>query len=178
MLLDLQDLEARAKRLKLMLFDVDGVLTDGRVSIGSDGSEAKSFSIRDGAAIVIAQREGLPIGLLSGRPSEATSRRAAELGINLVVQGGPDKRRAFAGILTGHHLDADDVGYMGDDLPDLPLLARVGLAAAPSDAVPEVRSRAHWVSRQPGGHGAVRELLELVLRARSRWDAVVASVEE
>lgn len=173
-ILDADAIQARAKSLRLLLFDVDGVLTDGSVLIGSDGWEAKPFSIRDGAAMVIAQREGLTVGLLSGRPSEATSRRAAELGIGLVVQGGPDKRGGFQKILADHGLDASVVGYMGDDLLDLPILKRVGLAAAPADAVPEVRDRVHWISRHAGGRGAVREFIELVLRARERWAAIVA----
>jgi 3-deoxy-D-manno-octulosonate 8-phosphate phosphatase (KDO 8-P phosphatase) len=177
MLLDAEALHARAKTLRLLLFDVDGVLTDGSVLIGSDGWEAKPFSIRDGAALVIAQREGLTVGLLSGRPSEATTRRAAELGIRLVVQGGPDKRSAFAKILADQGVDAGEVGYMGDDLLDLPILARAGLSAAPADAVPEVRDRVHWVSRHAGGRGAVREFVELVLRARERWTSIVAIAE-
>jgi 3-deoxy-D-manno-octulosonate 8-phosphate phosphatase (KDO 8-P phosphatase) len=176
-LLDHEALEARAKGLRLLLFDVDGVLTDGSVLIGSDGWEAKPFSIRDGAAIVMAQREGLVVGLLSGRPSDATTRRAAELGIGLVVQGGPDKRGAFAKIVADHAVDASEVGYMGDDLLDLPVLARAGLAAAPADAVAEVRERVHWVSRHGGGRGAVREFIELVLRARERWPAIVKLAE-
>ena len=173
-ILDADAIQARAKSLRLLLFDVDGVLTDGSVLIGSDGWEAKPFSIRDGAAIVIAQREGLTVGLLSGRPSEATSRRAAELGIGLVVQGGPDQRGGFQKILADQGLDASVVGYMGDDLLDLPILKRVGLAAAPADAVPEVRDRVHWISHHAGGRGAVREFIELVLRARERWAAIVA----
>ena len=177
MLLDPEAVQARAKLLRLLLFDVDGVLTDGSVLIGSDGWEAKPFSIRDGAALVIAQREGLTVGLLSGRPSEATTRRAAELGIGLVVQGGPDKRGAFAKIVTEYGVDPSEVGYMGDDLLDIPVLKRVGLAAAPADAVPEVRERVHWISAFAGGRGAVREFIELVLRARERWPAIVAMAE-
>jgi len=177
MLLDPEAVQARAKSLRLVLFDVDGVLTDGSVLIGSDGWEAKAFSIRDGAALVIAQREGLTVGLLSGRPSEATTRRAAELGIGLVVQGGPDKRGAFAKIVAEYGVDPSEVGYMGDDLLDIPVLKRVGLAAAPADAVPEVRERVHWISAFAGGRGAVREFIELVLRARERWPAIVAMAE-
>ena len=177
MLLDPEAVRARAKSLRLLLFDVDGVMTDGSVLIGSDGWEAKPFSIRDGAALVIAQREGLTVGLLSGRPSEATTRRAAELGIGLVVQGGPDKRGGFAKIVADQGVDPSEVGYMGDDLLDIPVLKRVGLAAAPADAVPEVRERVHWISAHGGGRGAVREFIELVLRARERWPAIVASAE-
>jgi 3-deoxy-D-manno-octulosonate 8-phosphate phosphatase (KDO 8-P phosphatase) len=167
------DLAARARAIRLILLDVDGVLTDGTVDIASDGTESKAFSIRDGAAIVWARREGLEVGLLSGRPSPATTRRAAELGITLVVETGPDKRQAFADILTRAHLSDTEVAYMGDDLPDLPILGRVGLSAAPADAADEVASRVHWVSRRPGGRGAVRELVELILRARLRWEPLV-----
>jgi 3-deoxy-D-manno-octulosonate 8-phosphate phosphatase (KDO 8-P phosphatase) len=176
--LDPAELEARARRVTLVLLDVDGVLTDGSVWIGADGAEAKQFSIRDGTGIVLAQREGVSVGLVSGRPSAATTRRAAELGIGLVVQGANDKRKVVDEILAVRELEVADVAYMGDDLVDLPVLRRVGLAAAPADAVDEVRSRADWVSRFRGGHGAVREFLEVVLRARQRWPAIVARAEE
>ena len=160
--------------MRLVLFDVDGVLTDCSVVISADGQETKTFSIRDGAAIVWALRSGLEVGLLSGRPSEATSRRARELGINLVMQGGPEKREPFLALLAERGLKADEVAYMGDDLVDLPVMTRAGLAGAPADAAPEVTARAHWVSGYPGGRGAVREFLELILTARGEWDTLVA----
>jgi len=166
-------LTLRARAVRLILLDVDGVLTDGTVDIASDGTESKSFSIRDGAALLWARREGLEVGLLSGRPSLATTRRATELGIELVVETGPDKRSAFGQILSTRGLADSDVAYMGDDLLDLPILGRVGLSAAPADAVDDVLARVHWVSSKPGGRGAVRELVELVLRARLRWESVV-----
>jgi 3-deoxy-D-manno-octulosonate 8-phosphate phosphatase (KDO 8-P phosphatase) len=168
-----EELHARARRLRLILLDVDGVLTDGTVSIHSAGGESKSFHIRDGAAIVWASREDLEIGLLSGRPSEATSRRAAELGIKLVFQAGPDKVRGYRDILTARNYEEDQVAYMADDLLDLAVLGRVGLSAAPADAADEVRARVHWVSAYPGGRGAVRELIEFVLRAQGKWDRIV-----
>lgn len=173
MLIPSEELQARARRLRLILLDVDGVLTDGTVAIPSAGGESKSFHIRDGAAIVWARREGLEIGLLSGRPSEATSRRAAELGITLVLQAGPDKMRSYQEVLGARKYEDSDVAYMADDLLDLGVLGRVGLATAPVDAVAEVRERVHWVSAYPGGRGAVRELLELVLRAQGKWDRIV-----
>jgi 3-deoxy-D-manno-octulosonate 8-phosphate phosphatase (KDO 8-P phosphatase) len=151
------------------LLDVDGVLTDGTVSIASTGGESKAFFIRDGAAMIWAAREGLEIGLLSGRPSEATVRRAAELRISLVAQVGPDKLAGYQQILDARGLADDEVGYMADDLLDLAILTRVGVSAAPLDAVEEVRSRVHWISRYAGGRGAVREFLELVLGAQGRW---------
>jgi 3-deoxy-D-manno-octulosonate 8-phosphate phosphatase (KDO 8-P phosphatase) len=174
MSLSADEVTARARRVRLMLFDVDGVLTDCAVTIAGAGQEAKTFSIRDGAALVWARQCGLEVGFLSGRPSDATSRRAAELGIDLVIQGGPRKREPFAVLLSQRGLGADEVAYMGDDLADLPVITSVGLSAAPADAAPEVAARAHWVSAHPGGRGAVREFIELVLRARNQWDDVVA----
>lgn len=166
--------QERAAGVRLLLFDVDGVLTDGVVSMHADGSESRGFHIRDGAAIVWAQRAGLPVGLLSARASGATSHRAAQLAVRIVRQGVPSKRAAFEQILTESQVDEGQVAYMGDDLLDLPVLLRVGLSAAPADAAPEVRERVHWVSSAPGGRGAARELIELVLRTQGRWDPVLA----
>jgi 3-deoxy-D-manno-octulosonate 8-phosphate phosphatase (KDO 8-P phosphatase) len=166
------ELHERARRIRLLLLDVDGVLTDGTVHIHSAGGESKAFSIRDGAAIVWARAQGLEIGLLSGRASDATSRRAAELGIELVVQG-QDKPALFAGVLQARAIPADAVCYVGDDIQDLPVLAAAGLSAAPADAAPEVRERVHWISRSNGGRGAVREIIEVLLRARGSWETVL-----
>jgi 3-deoxy-D-manno-octulosonate 8-phosphate phosphatase (KDO 8-P phosphatase) len=173
MTLSPEEVRARARRLRLLLLDVDGVLTDGTVTIDSVGGESKPFHIRDGAAIVWAAREQLEVGLLSGRPSAATTRRAAELGLRLVSQRGPDKLEAYRDILAERGLTDDEIGYMGDDLLDLAVIDRVGLSAAPADAASEVLGRVHWVSRFPGGRGAVRELLEVVLDARGTWDRIV-----
>ena len=173
MTLSLDLVHARARDVRLLLVDVDGVMTDGTVTINGNGDEAKTFYIRDGAAMVWAQREGLEVGLLSGRPSEATSRRAAELGIQTVAQGGPDKRQAYHDIVGKGGFRDHEVAFMGDDWLDLLILTRVGLSAAPADAAEEVRERVDWVSRFPGGRGAIRELVELLLRARKRWDAVL-----
>lgn len=171
--LPFEELQSRARRLRLLLLDVDGVLTDGTVQISSTGGESKAFHIRDGAAIVWAGRQGLEIGLLSGRYSEATTRRAAELKLKIVSQAGPDKRQSYADIVTRGGYADDEVAYMADDILDLPILGRVGLSAAPSDAVAEVRQSVHWVSTYGGGRGAVRELLELILRVQGKWDDVV-----
>lgn len=167
--------QERAARLRLLLFDVDGVLTDGTIVMHSDGSESKGFHIRDGAALVWAQRAGLTVGLLSARSSGATAHRAAQLGIRLVVQGVSNKLTAYEQIIAGAGVEDADVGYMGDDLLDLPVFARVGLAGAPADAAAEVTERAHWVSGAGGGRGAVREYVEMVLRAQRKWDETVAS---
>ncbi len=165
--------QAKAASVRLLLFDVDGVLTDGVVLMHSDGSESKSFHIRDGAALVWAQRAGLTVGLLSARSSGATSHRAAQLGIRIVAQGVGNKVEAYEAIRRQAGLEDEAVGFMGDDLLDLPVLTRVGLSAAPADGAAEVRSRVDWVSESPGGRGAVREMIELVLRAQNRWDDLV-----
>jgi len=164
----------RARRIRLILLDVDGVLTDGKILVHADGTESKQFDIKDGTGIVLAQKAGIRVGLLSARQSASTTERAAQLRITLVRQGALDKLGEYEGIRAELGLDDDQVAFMGDDLLDLPVLARVGLGGAPADAVPEVRAAAHWVSRQRGGDGAVRELTEMVLKAQDLWDALVA----
>src|SRR5690349_1051588 len=163
----------RAARIKLVLFDVDGVLTDGRVVIHSDATESKTFGIRDGIAMVWAQRAGIRVGFLSARHSPTTLHRAAQLNITLVYQGVLNKLGSYEEILADLKLTDDQVAYMGDDVVDLAVLTRVGLAAAPADAVEEVRSRVHWISRWPGGAGAARELIETILQAQNLWSGVV-----
>jgi 3-deoxy-D-manno-octulosonate 8-phosphate phosphatase (KDO 8-P phosphatase) len=168
-------IHSKAAGIKLLLFDVDGVLTDGTVIVQSDGSESKPFAIRDGIALVWAQRVGLRVGILSARNSPTTTHRAAQLGITLIYQGVSSKAEAYQRILHDEQLTDAEVAYMGDDIVDLAVLARVGLSTAPADAVAEVRSRVHWVSAAAGGRGAVREMVELVLRAQQQWDGIVAS---
>jgi 3-deoxy-D-manno-octulosonate 8-phosphate phosphatase (KDO 8-P phosphatase) len=170
-------IEAKAARIKLLLFDVDGVLTDGMVAIHADGSESKSFGIRDGIAAVWAQRAGLTVGLLSARTSATTPHRAAQLGITVVQQGVLNKVAGYERIVSDLGLADAEVAYMGDDIVDLAVLDRVGLSAAPADAVAEVRARVDWISTATGGHGAVRELIELVLRAQQRWESIVAAYQ-
>jgi 3-deoxy-D-manno-octulosonate 8-phosphate phosphatase (KDO 8-P phosphatase) len=170
-------LSRKAAGIKLLLFDVDGVMTDGTVIIHGDGTESKRFHIRDGIAMVWAQRAGLTVGLLSARQSAATTQRALQLGITLVHQGVASKIDTYDQIVGDLVLTDEQVAYMGDDIVDLAVLGRAGLAAAPADAIAEVRGRAHFVSRFNGGAGAVRELIELVLRARGSWDSIVASYE-
>lgn len=155
---------ARAARVRLLLLDVDGVLTDGRIWYGPAGEALKAFDVRDGHGLVMV-RDRLQLGVLSGRPGTATEARLRELRFHHLVFGQPDK---LAGYATLAHLGLDDaeVAYMGDDVNDVPLLRRVGLAAAPADARPEARRAAHFVARAPGGRGAVRELCDLLLSAR------------
>jgi 3-deoxy-D-manno-octulosonate 8-phosphate phosphatase (KDO 8-P phosphatase) len=161
--------------LKLLLFDVDGVMTDGRVLLLPDGKEAKAFHVRDGLAIVLAHAAGLATGLLSGRASETVARRAEELRMSVVRQGVSEKDKALAEILQERGLEGPEVGYVGDDLNDLPVMAAVGLTAAPRDAAFEVRTEAFMVLEAEGGAGCVREFVEAVLRARGDWDRVTAA---
>jgi 3-deoxy-D-manno-octulosonate 8-phosphate phosphatase (KDO 8-P phosphatase) len=164
----------KASRVRLILFDVDGVLTDGTILVHADGTESKRFHIRDGTAIVWAHRAGLMTGVLSARPSQATAQRAAQLAMRVIAQASKGKLAAFEEVLRDHRLAAEQVAYMGDDLLDLPVMARAGLSAAPADAVADVRRRVDLVTRAAGGHGAARELVEFVLRAQDRWRALVA----
>ncbi len=168
---------AKAATIKLILLDVDGVLTDGAVVIYGNGSESKRFHIRDGIALVWAQRAGLKVGLLSARHSDTTIQRAAQLGISMVHQGVASKAATYEQIVADTMLIDADVAYMGDDIVDLAVLKRVGLSAAPSDAVSEVRSCVDFVSTCRGGEGAVRELVETILRAQGRWESIISSYQ-
>jgi 3-deoxy-D-manno-octulosonate 8-phosphate phosphatase (KDO 8-P phosphatase) len=151
------------------VLDVDGVLTDGRITYTADGVELKSFHVRDGSGLVYWQRLGGKTAIISGRTSKAVDIRAAELGISLVIQGSSDKRADLDRALKATGLGAGEACAIGDDLPDLPMLRASGLAAAVADACPEVRAAAHYVTRTPGGRGAVREVVDLLLRAQGRW---------
>jgi 3-deoxy-D-manno-octulosonate 8-phosphate phosphatase (KDO 8-P phosphatase) len=164
----------RCRRLRLVLSDVDGVMTDGTVLFLPDGRELKPFHIRDGLGIVLAQRAGLRVGIVSGRSSEVVARRAAELGMTLVLQGVRDKRAALRELLQRESLNSSQVAYIGDDLNDLTVMQEVGLSAAPADAAREVRQQAFMVTDASGGHGCLREFLEAILRARGDWDGLVA----
>jgi 3-deoxy-D-manno-octulosonate 8-phosphate phosphatase (KDO 8-P phosphatase) len=170
------DTDARAKKIRLVLLDVDGVLTDGTVLMHGDGTESKNFHIRDGAGIVWAMRAGLTIGLLSARESATTIQRATQLGIPIVSQGTASKASEYVRIITEQGLRDEQVAFMGDDVLDVPVLKRVGLAGAPADATDEARAQAHWVSAVPGGRGAVREFLETILKAQGRWAGIVAEL--
>jgi 3-deoxy-D-manno-octulosonate 8-phosphate phosphatase (KDO 8-P phosphatase) len=167
------DLPARAATVKLLLLDVDGVLTDGRVTYTDAGDEVKRFHVRDGSGLKIWQSLGLRAAVLSGRASRAVERRATELGLAPVIQGRSDKLPAFRDLLAALELRPEQVCAVGDDLPDLPVLVRCGLSVAVADACPEVRAAAHWTTPAAGGAGAVREAIEWVLKLRGEWDGVV-----
>jgi len=160
------DLLARAARVRLVLLDVDGVLTDGRIWFGPDGEALKAFDVRDGHGIV-RLRDHVDFGVISGRPGRATQKRLEELGFKHLIFSQRDKLDGYATLAPLGFADAE-VAYMGDDVNDIPLLRMVGLSAAPADAYPDVLSEVHLVSRFPGGRGAVRELCELILQARGQ----------
>jgi 3-deoxy-D-manno-octulosonate 8-phosphate phosphatase (KDO 8-P phosphatase) len=160
---------SRASRIRLLVLDVDGVLTDGILVYGASGEETKRFHIRDGLAIHAARRAGLEIAVVSGRASASVTRRMSELGVVEVHQGIADKESLLRGLLVRLGVKPTETAVMGDDLLDLPLMRIAGLAMAPADAVPEVRRAAAWVSRSAGGHGAVRDAVEMLLRSRQAW---------
>ena len=163
----------RARKTRLLIMDVDGVLTDGRIIQDCHGHELKAFDVKDGHGIVMAHRAKLKTALISGRESETITRRAQELGIELVFQKIWNKLEVYEKILADAQLMHDEVAYIGDDLVDIPLLRRVGFAVAVADAVDEVKAASHLITRRPGGQGAVREVIELILRAQSHWDTLL-----
>jgi 3-deoxy-D-manno-octulosonate 8-phosphate phosphatase (KDO 8-P phosphatase) len=156
----------RARPIRLLLLDVDGVLTDGRIIYDADGRELKTFHIHDGFGINQLRASGCLVGFLSGRASAAVERRAKELDVTIVHQGVDDKLPVYERILSDHRLSDREVAYVGDDLPDLPVLGRVGLAIAVASAPLQVRRAVHWTTGRAGGEGAVREVTDLLMMAR------------
>jgi 3-deoxy-D-manno-octulosonate 8-phosphate phosphatase (KDO 8-P phosphatase) len=170
---DLSQIERRASRIKLLLMDCDGVLTDGRLWLTEEGDDQKSFNTRDGLGLSLLHREGLRSGIISGRNSRAVTRRAQELGIEFVRQGDPDKIEAFQLILQQAGVDENEVAFIGDDLNDIPIMQRAELAVAVADAAVETLSVAHYVTQARGGQGAVREVIELILKSQGRWSDLI-----
>ena len=166
-------LDARCKQIELILSDVDGVLTDGGVIYDNQGIEIKRFHVRDGLGIKLWQRAGYSFGVVTARNSHIVKVRAAELGVDIVRQGFEQKLPIVKEIVEDRGLPLDAVCYIGDDLTDLPVLKQVGLAVGVADAVAEVRATAHYVTKTPGGSGAVRETIETILKANKRWDDLI-----
>ena len=164
----------RLEKILLLILDVDGVMTDGRIIYDDQGREIKAFDVKDGHGIKLLQRAGIRVGIITGRQSPVVERRAQELGIELVYQGAKDKLVPFQEILDQTGLTAEQVAYVGDDFPDLPVLYRVGFAATVADAVAEVKPHVHYVTKARGGHGAVREICDLLLKESGRWAEVTA----
>ena len=171
---DASDLDRRLARVQLLLLDVDGVLTDGGVTWNNQGNESKTFHIRDGLGLRAWQKAGGRTGIVTGRSSHVVQLRADELGIGIVRQGVDDKLAAAESLLAEYGLSWEQTAFVGDDLPDLPVVSRCGVGVAVADACPELIAAATIVTRLPGGRGAVREVIERMLKARGSWDAVVA----
>jgi 3-deoxy-D-manno-octulosonate 8-phosphate phosphatase (KDO 8-P phosphatase) len=164
----------RAARVRLMIFDVDGILTDGSLHFGADGESMKRFNVLDGHGIKLLQENGIATAILSARSSPIVLRRATDLGVTHVAQGIHDKRAAFLQLCSSTGIDADACGFIGDDWLDLPVLTQVGFAASVPGAHAEVRSRVHYVTRAGGGQGAAREICDLILRAQDKYDSALA----
>jgi 3-deoxy-D-manno-octulosonate 8-phosphate phosphatase (KDO 8-P phosphatase) len=167
------DLPDRCRKIELLVLDVDGVLTDGAIVVDDRGVESKHFHVKDGGGIALWRRSGKMVAIISGRTAPCVDVRAAELGIARVIQGSTDKKASILGLLEEFGLEAGQVCSMGDDLADLPMLGLSGLAACPSDAAPEVVEAAQIVSDFPGGRGAVREVIEILLKNQGAWDGLV-----
>lgn len=164
----------RLKNVKLLILDVDGVMTDGRIIFDSNGVESKFFNVKDGHGIKMLQRAGIEVAIISGRQSKVVAIRATELGIERVFQKATDKLAPYNKILDDTGFSDNEIAFIGDDLIDIPVLRRVGFAAAPADAAEEVIPFVHFVTKNSGGWGAVRELSDLLLKAQGKWAELTA----
>jgi len=169
-----QELHARAAKVKLMIFDVDGVLTDGSLHYGAEGEMMKTFNVHDGLGIKLLQEAGIQTAIISARKSPQVVKRAADLGIDHLHQGGHDKLTPFNALLEKTGLTAEEIGFIGDDVVDLPLLTRVGFAVGVPNGRPDVIARAHHITTASGGRGAVREVCEMLLHAQGKYEQVMA----
>ncbi len=164
-----------AMNIRLVLLDVDGVLTDGRLLIGEDGTESKAFNIRDGHGIKMLQQTGIEVGIITGRTSGSVKHRAADLRVKHLYQGREDKLSVLKELLTKLALQPTQAAFVGDDVVDLPAMLQVGLAVAVNDAHELVKEHAHWVTPSAGGHGAVREVCEMIMRAQGTYATTIQS---
>ena len=169
----MQAIVEKAKKLKLLILDVDGVLTDGKLFFDNQGNEYKSFHARDGHGIKLLRQTGVEVAVISGRKSNSVALRMKNLGIEYVYQGHENKQAAFDELIEKTGITPEQAAHVGDDLLDLPLMMRVGLAIAVNDANFAVKQRAHWCTTLPGGHGAVREVCDLIMQAQGHFDDVV-----
>ena len=168
-------IEDMAAKIKLLILDVDGVMTDGRIIINEKGEEIKRFDVKDGLGLKLLMRSGIDVIIITGRKSRAVEYRAKDLGIREIYQGVKDKKSLFTGLIQRKKLKKDQVCCIGDDLPDLPIFDRAGIAIAVRDAAPEVRDAADFITKNRGGYGAVREVCELILRAQKNWPYKISS---
>jgi len=168
----------RAKKIKMILMDVDGTLTDGTILVFSSGEELKAYHVRDGMGILMAHLVGLKTGVITGKTSPALEKRAAKLQLDEIHQGIMDKKSILADICQRHHLQPTEIAYIGDDLGDLEVLKRVGLAGAVADAHPQVKNVCHFIATKPGGRGAVREFIDFILTAQDKWEEIEEKLTE
>jgi 3-deoxy-D-manno-octulosonate 8-phosphate phosphatase (KDO 8-P phosphatase) len=173
---DLMELDQRLKRIKLLATDLDGVLTNGTIYYGDHGDEIKGFHIQDGQGIVLAQRARIRTVIITGRKSRVNERRAKDLHVDRLIQDCHDKGRAFSKLLERYKLKAEEVAYIGDDLLDLAPMKMAGLAVAVNNAVSDVKSVAHFVTERSGGAGAVREIIDMILKSQGLWPALIAKI--
>ena len=171
----MKDILEKAKNIKVVIFDVDGVLTDGSLFIGDDGQEYKAFNSRDGHGMKMLQKTGVEIAIITGRTSEVVKHRIKDLGIKIVYQGQHDKTLAFNDLLNSRQLSPAECAYVGDDVVDLPVMSQVGLAIAVQDAHPMVKKHAHWLTPSAGGRGAGRDVCEMIMEARGSLQAELES---
>ena len=167
---ELANVLEKAKKIRMLILDVDGVMTDGGIIYSNSGEELKSFHVRDGTGIKMLIREGIKVVIISGRRSRSVDYRAQELGIKEVYQGVKDKVEVFKEILKKYKIDPQQVGFVGDDLIDIPLLLRVGFSAVVADAIEEVKQNVDYITKNPGGRGAVREICDLILKSQGKWE--------
>lgn len=169
----MQDILEKASRIKLVIFDVDGVLTDGSLFLSDDGQEYKAFNSKDGFGMRLLQDAGIDIGIITGRESTLVRLRMEELGITQIMQGRREKGPALDEMMEKNGLTLDEIAYVGDDVVDLPIMSRVGLSIAVQDARPAVKKHAHWITESVGGRGAGRDVCELILEAHGKWDDII-----
>ncbi|EGV30991.1 3-deoxy-D-manno-octulosonate 8-phosphate phosphatase, YrbI family [Thiorhodococcus drewsii AZ1] len=170
----MQDIRERASRIRLVIFDVDGVLTDGSLYLGDDGLEYKAFNSRDGHGMVMLQQSGVRLAVITGRTSNVVQMRMASLGVSDVFQGYREKLPAYEELKQRLELPDETIAYVGDDVVDLPVMRRVGLAVAVADAQPQVRDLAHWCTTAPGGRGAAREVCEMIMDAQGTFEQMMS----
>jgi len=169
----MQDILEKASRIELVIFDVDGVLTDGSLFLSDDGQEYKAFNSKDGFGMRLLQDAGIDIAIITGRESTLVKLRMEELGITQVMQGRREKGPALDEMMEKTGLTIEQIAYVGDDVVDLPIMSRVGLSIAVQDARPIVKKHAHWITESPGGRGAGRDVCELILEAHGKWDDII-----
>jgi len=166
-------IKEKAKKIKLLIMDVDGVLTDGRIIYANSGDELKFFDVTDGMGLALFSRAGLKSAILTAKKSKIISKRAKDIHIDRVYQSAFKKSEAFRKILDDFKVSPEEVCFIGDDVIDIPVLKRVGLAVSVPNAVPEVKDEAHYITKKKGGHGAVREVIDMILKVQDKWNGVM-----